>query len=340
MSGFSSARRPEDASPGAGAGASAGDFPDPWGVRRAENLLATLEGVLSARVVTTPLGEVSEIHVLAKSGLQPKQIVRNIESALLAQLGLKVDHRKISIAQTADVKPLEALEREAVRDLALQRTVLFEDLTLAPGRRSHRITLSVTLSCGGRTETAEEESSDTPRSRVEAAARVEECRSLASLARTNDTLSLSAHGGVSLSGNDAWRPNPHVGLRLSLPFADRGARRLKLRETETMLEEAMALHQKSVERATAEIVATQVELLRSRERLASTGAAIAAAREAVRLARLRYQAGFAPLADLLQAQTQLAVALLDQTALQDGERRSQVELLRRTGQLLRSSGPV
>ena len=171
MTGFSSARRPEDASPGAGAGASAGDFPDPWGVRRAENLLATLEGVLSARVVTTPLGEVSEIHVLAKSGLQPKQIVRNIESALLAQLGLKVDHRKISIAQTADVKPLEALEREAVRDLALQRTVLFEDLILAPGRRSHRITLSVTLSCGGRTETAEEESSDTPRSRVEAAAR-------------------------------------------------------------------------------------------------------------------------------------------------------------------------
>jgi hypothetical protein len=148
-----------------------GDFPDPWGVRRAENLLTTLDGVLSARVVTTPLGEVSEIHVLARAGLQPKQIVRNIESALLAQLGLRVDHRKISIAQTADVKPLEALEREAVRDLALHRTVLFEDLVVAPGRRSHRIMLSVTLSCGGRTETAEEESSDTPRSRVEAAAR-------------------------------------------------------------------------------------------------------------------------------------------------------------------------
>jgi outer membrane protein TolC len=175
---------------------------------------------------------------------------------------------------------------------------------------------------------------------LEAGARVEECRALASLARTNDTLFLSAHGGVSFSGSDASRPDALVGLRLSLPFADKGARRMKLRETQTMLEEAMALHQKSVERATAEIVATQVELLRSRERLASTGAAVAAAREAVRLARLRYQAGFAPLADLLQAQTQLGVALLDRTALQDGERRSQVELLRRTGQLLRSSAPV
>ena len=170
MTGFGgSARRPDEGgNPGGGI---AGDFPDPWGVRRAENLLTTLDGVLSARVVTTPLGEVSEIHILARSGLQPKQIVRNIESALLAQLGLRVDHRKISIAQTADVKPLEALEREAVRDLALHRTVLFEDLVVAPGRRSHRITLSVTLSCGGRTESAEEESSDTPRSRVEAAAR-------------------------------------------------------------------------------------------------------------------------------------------------------------------------
>src|SRR5512143_4332438 len=127
--------------------------PDPWGVRRAENLLTSLEGVLSARVVTTPLGEVSEVHILAQAGLQPKQLVRNIESALLAQLGLKVDHRKISIAQTADVKPIEALERDSVRDRVLQRTVLFENLAVAPGRRQHRISITVTLSYRGQTET-------------------------------------------------------------------------------------------------------------------------------------------------------------------------------------------
>ena len=145
--------------------------PDPWGVRRAENLLTSLEGILSARVVTTPLGEVSEVHVLAQSGLQPKQLVRNIESALLAQLGLKVDHRKISVAQTAEVKPIETLERETVREKVLRRSVLFENLTVAPGRRPHRIQITVTLSFREMTETAEEESSDTPRSRVEAAAK-------------------------------------------------------------------------------------------------------------------------------------------------------------------------
>jgi hypothetical protein len=146
-------------------------MPDPWGVRRAENLLTSLEGILSARVVTTPLGEVSEIHVLAQSGLSPKQLVRNIESALLAQLGLKVDHRKISIAQTAEVRPIDLVEQQAVREQSLRRAVLFESLTVAPGRRPHRITLAVTLSYRGQTETAEEESSDTPRSRVEAAAK-------------------------------------------------------------------------------------------------------------------------------------------------------------------------
>jgi len=146
-------------------------IPDPWGVRRAENLLTSLEGVLSARVVTTPLGEVSEVHVLAQAGLSPKQLVRNIESALLAQLGLKIDHRKISVAQTADVRPIEALEAGAVRERSMHRAALFEKLEVAPGRRPHRVIIRVTLSFMGKVETSEEESSDTPKSKVDAAAR-------------------------------------------------------------------------------------------------------------------------------------------------------------------------
>ena len=174
MTGSYSPRQPTQPAAGGAPRAGAPTFdsaPDPWGVRRAENLLTSLEGILSARVVTTPLGEVSEVHILAQSGLQPKQLVRNIESALLAQLGLKVDHRKISVAQTADVRPIEAIEREAVRERSMQRAVLFERLAVAPGRRQHRITLEVGLSLMGQTESAEEESADTPRSRVEAAAR-------------------------------------------------------------------------------------------------------------------------------------------------------------------------
>src|SRR6187549_1304483 len=136
---------PKNPGPTQGKSGTADAIPDPWGVRRAENLLTSLEGILSARVVTTPLGEVSEVHILAQAGLAPKQLVRNIESALLAQLGLKVDHRRISIAQTADVKPIEALERDTVRDKVLQRGVLYESVSVAPGKRPHRLSITVTL---------------------------------------------------------------------------------------------------------------------------------------------------------------------------------------------------
>ena len=144
--------------------------PDVWGVRRAETLLQSLEGVLSARVVTTPLGEVSEVHILAKSGTGPKQIVRNVESALLAQLGLKVDHRKISVAQTAEVSPIDILEQDAVKQRALQRAVLFDGCRVVPGRK-HRVEVHVSLSFDGKTAAGMEECADTPKARVEAAAR-------------------------------------------------------------------------------------------------------------------------------------------------------------------------
>src|SRR6185295_15073063 len=166
-----SARQPSPATTAPARSAQSDGAPDPWGVRKAENLLTSLEGILSARVVTTPLGEVSEVHILAQAGLQPKQLVRNIESALLAHLGLKIDHRKISIAQTADVKPLEALESTAVRDRSLQRAMLFENVTVLAGRRPHRVTVQVSLSMDGQVEHAEEEAMDNIKGRVEAAAK-------------------------------------------------------------------------------------------------------------------------------------------------------------------------
>jgi len=71
-------------------------------IRRAEELIATLPGVLSVRIVPNDTGAVDEIHVLTTDLILPKNTVRNIESALMAQLGLRVNHRKISIATTLD----------------------------------------------------------------------------------------------------------------------------------------------------------------------------------------------------------------------------------------------
>jgi hypothetical protein len=66
---------------------------------RAQRLLAALGGIVSARAVADDTGRLAEIHVLASPDFHPKQIVRNIESALSAGLGIVVDRRIISVAQ-------------------------------------------------------------------------------------------------------------------------------------------------------------------------------------------------------------------------------------------------
>lgn len=74
-----------------------------WTIQEAERLLTSLQGVVSARIIARPGGGVDEIHMLTTTQVKPKQTVRNVESALLAQLDLSVDHRKISVAQTTEI---------------------------------------------------------------------------------------------------------------------------------------------------------------------------------------------------------------------------------------------
>jgi len=78
---------------------------------RAEDIEAALSQVgeiKAARVVVGLDGQIAEIHVLALPIKPPKQLVRDIESTLMARFGIPVDHRKISIAQ---------LGRDAVPDV-------------------------------------------------------------------------------------------------------------------------------------------------------------------------------------------------------------------------------
>jgi hypothetical protein len=64
-----------------------------------ENTIRRLRSVVSARVSGNERGEIQEIHVVTDDTRHPKQVGRDIESLLLSELGLRVDHRKISIAQ-------------------------------------------------------------------------------------------------------------------------------------------------------------------------------------------------------------------------------------------------
>lgn len=67
-----------------------------------EEIIKQIKDVVSVRIAADLLGEISEIHVLAGAGKSPKQIVRDIESALIAKFGISIDHKRISVVQLQD----------------------------------------------------------------------------------------------------------------------------------------------------------------------------------------------------------------------------------------------
>jgi len=68
-------------------------------VAEIEDALSQVAEIRAARVVTGPDGTIAEIHVLALPSKLPKQLVRDIESTLMAAFGIAIDHKVISIAQ-------------------------------------------------------------------------------------------------------------------------------------------------------------------------------------------------------------------------------------------------
>ena len=149
---------------------------DPWGLRRIEKLLVELEGVNSLKIVPDGHGGIDEIHVVTVSDLGPKQIVRNIESALLAEFGLQVDHRKISVARVRgpELSPARAAAEAAsarpapaaaptVRRLVLQRL----NIQRSAGEI---VSCKVELHHGDQTFAGEAEGPDFERGRLEVAA--------------------------------------------------------------------------------------------------------------------------------------------------------------------------
>ncbi|MCX5761509.1 MAG: hypothetical protein NTW72_08385 [Gemmatimonadetes bacterium] len=150
-------------------------------LQRAEELIGTLSGVVSVRIVPTESGLVDTIHVLTTGETQPKQMVRNVESALMAHLGMRVDHRKVSVATTsarptpptgalASLADLRGSEEAGVAGAVPRRTLYFEDVEIR-GSRAKGVGCKVTLRRGDDVFVGDAEGFESDRSRVELAAR-------------------------------------------------------------------------------------------------------------------------------------------------------------------------
>jgi hypothetical protein len=162
-------------------------------------LIGTLPGVIAVRIVPNSNGDIDEIHVMTTDAVLPKQTVRNIESALMAQLGWRVNHKKISIAQS--LEPARAADTPSaaavvpggsgggptggsgsgvLADVASssplaasakgRRVLIFDDVEVRRSR-SRGVLCKVTLKTDGNIYIGEAEGHETDRSRVELAAR-------------------------------------------------------------------------------------------------------------------------------------------------------------------------
>lgn len=149
-----------------------------WTIQRAEDLLSSLQGVVSVRVVARPGGEIDEIHLLTNTEVSPKQTVRNVESALKAHFHLEVDHRKISVAQSSDAVKKVEKEPEPLKPVLIEKILpsRAESRILLLGHqveteRGRRVRVAVTVEWDGREYAGEALGTDLPRSRLETVAR-------------------------------------------------------------------------------------------------------------------------------------------------------------------------
>ena len=151
-------------------------------IKRAEELILTLPGVVSAKILAGDHGTIEQIHVLTTQEVPAKQVVRNIESALVAHLSMRIDHRKISVAITSEPKAkrtrdtigeAERVPLSATREAGLggaRRRLYFEDVEVR-GSRSKGVSCRVTLRKGDASWTGESHGIEGDRSRLDLAAR-------------------------------------------------------------------------------------------------------------------------------------------------------------------------
>lgn len=157
-------------------------------IERAEELLLTLPGVLNARVIAGGTGEVTEVHVLTTTEVSPKQTVRNVESALLAHLGMRVSHKKVSVATSegpvadamraarytpglgSPVIPAPDELPPAEPSRGTKRRLYFEDVEVRRSRASG-MSCRVTLRSGDEVFVGDSQGLETDRLRTETAAR-------------------------------------------------------------------------------------------------------------------------------------------------------------------------
>lgn len=98
-----------------------------------QQLLNKIPGILSSKIISGDGNAISEIHILADMHRGPKQISRDIQSALLARYNQPVDHKIISIAQ---------IDEGTFMDSSFRLSISSIQLSTQPGRIEAKVVLA------------------------------------------------------------------------------------------------------------------------------------------------------------------------------------------------------
>lgn len=104
-----------------------------------EEALGQVAEIKAARVVASPDGVIQEVHVLALPTKAPKQLVRDIESTIMARFGIPIDHKKISIAQLGQ----EAVSKNGSSPASVRPRLVSINSTVAGVQTQVAVTLEI-----------------------------------------------------------------------------------------------------------------------------------------------------------------------------------------------------
>jgi hypothetical protein len=122
-------------------------------IEELEILIEKLDGVISAKFVADDDGKLKEVHVLADKSKSPKQLSRDIQSAVSATSDYSISHNIISIAQISGDTGARATTRLKISglDISYSKNQFTAHVTLEIGDQSYKGTAVSISSAGSRT---------------------------------------------------------------------------------------------------------------------------------------------------------------------------------------------
>ncbi len=84
-----------------------------------EKTIERLSSVISCKFIVNE-DSIEEIHIVSNGLRSPKQLVRDIQSILVATHGIQLDHKKVSIAEILDERLKRSYNRLIIRSVSVE----------------------------------------------------------------------------------------------------------------------------------------------------------------------------------------------------------------------------